>query len=404
MKAFLVSQVNQYIKRILSTDVLLSNLSIKGEISNLKYHGSGNVFFSLKDEKSKINGFISRENLTQIGYELEDGMEITGQGSIFLYDKNGSYSFNIRTVLVEGQGNLHMAFEKLKEKLKAEGLFEPKYKKALPAFPEKIVVMTSDTGAAVQDMIKTIKARNHLVDICIVPVQVQGPGAKEKIVESIEMVNAKALGQVILLGRGGGSLEDLWAFNEEQVARAIFNSEIPIVTGIGHETDTSISDYVADVRGLTPTAAAQLATPNVKQLESNVDQYFEESRSKIQGLLEKCTYQLKTHDIRVNQGNLLHKIDRLTHQARGKINECRDHLKKNLDEKTVHLASIEGTLESLNPERLYEVGYATVMNQQDKMIQSIKQLKIDEAINIQFKDGKSICTVKELIPKKDKRN
>ena len=229
VKPVKVSQLNGYISRVLQTDPLLGILSVIGEISNLKYHGSGHVFFSLKDEKSTVNCFLAAGNLRHIRYELAEGMEIIAHGYISVYQAGGRYSLNIRDIDVAGQGDLAAAFEKLKEKLAAEGLFDEAHKKPLPEYPKKIAVVTSETGAAVRDIIKIIKRRNDVTSVLVYPVLVQGPDAAPDIAAAIEDINRMDDIDIIITGRGGGSMEDLWAFNEEIVARSIYRSVIPVI-------------------------------------------------------------------------------------------------------------------------------------------------------------------------------
>ena len=264
VKPVKVSQLNGYIKRILQTDPILGNVSVVGEISNLKFHGSGHVYFSMKDEGSRLNCFLPSERAESLRYELSEGMEITASGYIYLYERGGSYSLNIRDIEVAGLGNLSIAFEKLKEKLGKEGLFDAEHKKEIPFFPEKIAVVTSESGAAIRDILKIIKNKNNYVDILIYPVLVQGPAAAGEIAEAICDINENCPDvDTIIVGRGGGAMEELWAFNEEIVARSIYNSNIPVISAVGHETDVTISDFVADRRAETPTAAANLAVPDL---------------------------------------------------------------------------------------------------------------------------------------------
>ena len=263
LKPVTVSQLNEYISRILSTDPLLGNISVKGEISNLKYHSSGHVYFSMIDDSSKINCFLPASYARNLNFQLGDGMEITVHGYINVYKKGGAYTLFIRTTEVSGEGNLSLAFELLKNKLEQEGLFDPAHKKRIPEFPRKVGVVTSATGAAVRDIIKIISSRTKLVDVTVFPVLVQGSEAAANMADTLDMINEKFRDiDVLILGRGGGSSEDLWAFNEEKLARAVYRSDIPIISAVGHETDFSICDFVADLRAETPTAAAEIAVPD----------------------------------------------------------------------------------------------------------------------------------------------
>ena len=262
-----VSQLNAYIKRILQSSPVLSNVTVIGEVSNLKFHSSGHVYFSLKDEKGKISCFLPADIAVSMDKSIEEGTEAVVTGYIYLYERGGSYSINVKTIEKSGTGNLAAEFEKLKKKLEAEGLFDRSAKKPLNPFPRRVAVVTSDTGAAVHDIIKIIRSRNRYVDILVCPVLVQGPSAASDISSMITELNEKCPDtDVIITGRGGGSMEELWAFNEESVARAIAASDIPVISAVGHETDFTIADFAADVRAETPTAAAVLAVPDINEL------------------------------------------------------------------------------------------------------------------------------------------
>ena len=235
LKPVTVSQLNSYIKRILQTDPILGNVSVRGEVSNLKFHGSGHVYFSLKDEKSRINCFLPSDRAVQIGRALQEGMEIIASGYIYLYERGGSYSLNVTDLEKAGQGELAIAFEKLKQKLAKEGLFDQEHKKLIPAFPHKVAIVTSETGAAVRDILKIIQKKNNCVDVLVYPVLVQGPGAPQQIADAIRDLSENYPDvDTIITGRGGGSMEELWAFNEEIVARSIYESKIPVISAVGH--------------------------------------------------------------------------------------------------------------------------------------------------------------------------
>ena len=270
LKPVKVSQLNSYIKRVLQTDPILGNVSVIGEVSNLKFHGSGHVYFSLKDENSKVNCFLP-SSLSHLADELREGTEITVNGYLYLYERGGSYSLNVRDIRIAGEGELAVRFEKLKKKLETAGYFDREHKKDIPAFPEKVAVITSDTGAAVRDILKIIKNRNDFTDILIYPVLVQGPDAAEDIASAIYDINENHRDvDTIITGRGGGSMEELWAFNEEMVAEAIYRSQIPVISAVGHETDFTIADFVADLRAETPTAAAVAAVPDTGALREGL--------------------------------------------------------------------------------------------------------------------------------------
>lgn len=270
LRALDISEANSYIKRILTNDPILYNLRVKGEISNFKVHSSGNVYLSLKDEKSKLNCIIFRSNYDK-SLNLDNGVKIIASGYISVYERDGAYQLYINEVEIEGIGNLYIEFNKLKEKLKKEGLFDTKYKKEIPKMPKSIGVVTSPTGAVIRDIINVTKRRFPKVDIKLYPVNVQGEKSAKDICEGIDFFNKIKNVDTIIVGRGGGSLEELWSFNEEIVAREIFKSKIPIISAVGHETDFTICDFVSDMRAPTPSAAAEIATPDLAEIYYRLD-------------------------------------------------------------------------------------------------------------------------------------
>ena len=271
-KAVSVSQLNRYIGRVLSTDPILSSLCVSGEISGLKRHSSGHWYFDLKDEESRIRCFLHAARAACLRYEIGEGMEVLVFGSVNVYEPGGYYSINVIDIQLEGEGALAAAFEKLKAKLAAEGLFDTARKRPLPAFPKRIGVVTSPTGAAVRDIITTVKRRDPLVSILLYPASVQGEGSAHQVCEGIRVLNEKFPDlDLIIVGRGGGSVQDLWTFNEESVARAVFASKMPVISAVGHEVDTVITDLAADVRAATPTAAAELAVPHIESIKDRIE-------------------------------------------------------------------------------------------------------------------------------------
>lgn len=270
-KYLTISQINKYIKNRFEQDENLNVVYLKGEISNFKNHTTGHLYFTLKDENSRILAVMFRNNASSLTFAPIDGMKVLVKGKISCYEANGNYQIYVNEMSEDGVGNLYLEFEKLKKKLYEKGLFDQNLKKPIPKFPKKIGVITATTGAAIRDIITTINRRYRLAEIIIFPCLVQGDGAKEDIVKNLTLASDYDL-DVIILGRGGGSIEDLWAFNEEIVAEAIYNSKIPIISAVGHEIDFTISDYVADLRAPTPTAAAELAVPNNIELISYIKQ------------------------------------------------------------------------------------------------------------------------------------
>ncbi len=397
IKPVKVSQLNGYIKRVLQTDPLLGNVSVIGEISNLKHHSTGHVYFTLKDETSKINCFLASNYLKDIRYELSDGIEIVVSGYIYLYERGGSYSLNVKEITIEGLGNLTVAFQKLKDKLSREGLFDEKYKKAIPFFPQKVAVITSQTGAAVRDIIKIIKSRNNIVDVLVYPCLVQGSGAAAEISKAIDEVN-RMFPEVdtIIVGRGGGSMEELWAFNEEIVARSIFTSKIPIISAVGHETDFTISDFVADKRAETPTAAAQLAAPDIAALKEYV-RNEKENLIHIMGRLIKymelqvANCSIETLSVSLNHRLFYHamKIDTL-HK------EMASALENRIGDWTGRLEKSKASLDALNPRNIMERGYAAILDTNGRMAGSVDRFSIGENLTAVMKDGKVDCEVADV--------
>ncbi len=387
-KPIKVSQLNSYIKRILQADPLLGSLSVTGEISNLKYHGSGHVYFSLKDENSRINCFLASDNARHIRYELSEGMEIIVNGYIYLYERGGSYSINVTDIEVAGAGALSTAFENLKNKLLDEGLFDEAHKKPLPAFPVNIAVVTSDTGAAVRDIVKIIKARNSMVNVYICPVLVQGPDAAADISSMIDELN-ETMPQLdlIITGRGGGSAEELWAFNEEAVARSIYNSDIPVISAVGHETDFTIADFVSDRRAETPTAAAVMAVPDIAQLKTYCSDTADMLDAGIDGYLRMKQMQLEAMDrssLTLQTENILQlyslKLDGFYTEITGSADNV-------IDANMNRIGSLRETLQNLNPQRIMAMGYFAVSDRNGRLLSSVSELDSDDKITITAGDG-----------------
>ena len=308
LRALEISEVNSYIKTVLINDAILYNLKVKGEISNFKVHSSGNVYLSLKDEKSKINCVIFKSNYDK-SLNLDNGSKIIANGYISLYERDGSYQLYINDIEVEGLGNLYIEFNKLKDKLSKEGLFDIKYKKPIPIIPKSIGVITSPTGAVIRDIINVIKRRYPKVKIKLYPVNVQGNQSKYDVCEGIKFFNEQNNVDTIIVGRGGGSIEELWSFNEEIVAREVFKSNIPIISAVGHETDFTICDFVSDMRAPTPSAAAEIATPNLVDLEYKLDNIKNRlnksvinqvyiDRNRVEYIFEKINNHLKSYTIK----------------------------------------------------------------------------------------------------------
>lgn len=378
-------------------DPLLGNVSVIGEISNLKYHSTGHVYFTLKDETSKINCFLAAEYLRELRYELSDGIEIVANGYIYLYERGGSYSLNVREISIEGVGNLTAAFERLKEKLSREGLFNEKYKKPIPFFPKKVAVITSETGAAVRDIIKIIKSRNNIVDVLVYPCLVQGPSAAADIANAIGEVN-RLFPEIdtIIVGRGGGSMEELWAFNEEVVARSIFASRIPVISAVGHETDFTISDYVADKRAETPTAAAQMAVPDISALKEYVENQKENLIHIMERLIKYMELRIKNNSIETLSGSMNHRMLIHAMKAETLYKEMSSSLGSLLGEWSSRTERLKASLDALNPRNIMDRGYAAILDGQGKLAGSVGRFKTGDNLTAVMRDGEIACKVVEL--------
>ena len=401
LKPVSVSRLNSYIKRILQSDPILGNVSVIGEISNLKYHSSGHVYFTLKDETSKISCFLSSDQRRHLRYELDNGMEIIASGYIYLYERGGSYSLNVNNIEISGLGDLQIAFQQLKDKLQREGLFDESYKKPLPVFPKKVAVVTSPTGAAVRDVISIISGRNQLVDVLVCPCLVQGPDAARDIARTIEAVNANFSDvDIMIVGRGGGSMEELWSFNEEIVARAIFLSKIPVISAVGHETDFTIADFVADRRAETPTAAAQMAVPDVRDLKFAVNDQKQKISSQLQRILRMAELKLQTCSPSRMKESLLMKTERAQRRMDSERLRLDTLLSQKIHRSEVRLLQLEQQLQLKNPSLILERGCGILYDEDGHSIRSVNDTKPGQQIRVRLSDGTLHCDVNEITPVK----
>ena len=394
LRALDISEANSYIKRILTNDPILYNLRVKGEVSNFKVHSSGNVYLSLKDEKSKLNCIIFRSNYDK-SLNLDNGVKIIASGYISVYERDGAYQLYINEVEIEGIGNLYIEFNKLKEKLKKEGLFDTKYKKEIPKMPKAIGIVTSPTGAVIKDIINVTKRRFPKVDIKLYPVNVQGERSAVDICEGIEFFNKMENVDTIIVGRGGGSLEELWSFNEEIVAREVFKSKIPIISAVGHETDFTICDFVSDMRAPTPSAAAEIATPDLSQIYYRLDNIRNRmnrslnnqvilDNEKLVNTFDKINNYMKNYIIR----DKVIQIDQIYY----KINF---RLEQNLETSKEKLSKKAAILHNLSPLATISRGYS-IVEKNNQVINSIEEVDINEDINITLKDGSLECNINKI--------
>ncbi len=411
-----VSDINRIIKYTIEGNEELRDVYIKGEISNIKYHSRGHLYFSLKDESSKINAVMFSYEKAGLNFEPKDGDSVLVHGRISVYEASGSYQIYVDNMEIDGIGNLYVLFEKLKKKLAEEGLFNPEHKKKIRRVPKKIAVITAPTGAAIRDIISTINKRFPITEIYVFPTLVQGEAAAENIVRAIEQANEYDDIDTIILGRGGGSIEDLWAFNEEIVARAIYKSRIPIISGVGHEIDFTISDFVADLRAPTPTGAAMLAVPDINEVKRYFETALERSNNAILNLLNSYTqtlFKYKTNYI-LNNPKALYEMkeqkldnlyDRLNNSIINKLDKCNhlfDKFKTNyiinnplvlLDGYKKEIEHLKVKAELLNPQNILDKGYSIVYKN-DKIIKDSNKLKENDEIKIVVKKGKITASVK----------
>ena len=387
-KPIKVGQLNNYIGRVLKTDPILGNVAVVGEISNLKFHSSGHVYFSLKDETSKINCFLSSSNLEMITCPIEEGMEVIAYGFISVYERGGYYSLNIRDMEVNGEGQLAIQFEKLKAKLEKEGLFAVENKKPLPAFPEKIAVVTAETGAAVRDIIRTIKNKNDYVDILVYPVLVQGPAAAADIAGAIDALNREHKDvDIIITGRGGGSMEELWAFNEEIVARSIFASQIPVISAVGHETDFTIADFTADFRAATPTAAAELAVPDTEELRLYLKDMSEALADDLKQNIELRKTQLAALDPAAFASGIRTKIGYEQMNADRILEAMGENVTGRLASARERIELLKAVIDAADPKAVLTRGYSLVTNDDGDIIRGTDQIEIGQTVHIETGAG-----------------
>ena len=381
-----VSQLNSYVKGVLDRDENLAHVFVTGEISNYKAHYSGHLYMTVKDETASIKAVMFAGNASKLRFKPENGMKILAFGTVSLFLRDGSYQLYINDMQPDGVGALNIAFEQLKKKLEAEGLFRQEHKKPLPECPQKIGVVTSSTGAAVQDIFNVLKRRFPVAEVVLRPCQVQGEGAAEDIAKAIYEFNKLNAADVLIVGRGGGSIEDLWAFNEEIVARAVFASRIPVISAVGHETDYTICDFVADLRAPTPSAAAECAVPDMFELKANLvslrQHIFSLIRNKMnieRSSLSSFEKRLALRDPVTNINEQRKELVYLTEKLSILTNSI-------LEDNKSKISALAGKLDALSPLSVISRGYALV-EKDDKPVTKVKDLKKDDVISIKLSDG-----------------
>ena len=382
-----VTEVNRYIKDKVATDEFLNNVFIKGEISNFKHHYTGHMYFTLKDENSLIKCIMFKSFAATLKFVPKDGMKVVAYGSVAVYEKDGVYQLYCKSMKEDGVGDLYAKYEELKRKLTLEGLFDEKHKKRIPFMPKVIGVLTSNTGAVIRDIINVSTRRNPNVNIRLYPVAVQGDGAGNKIADGIKFMNENKLADVLIVARGGGTIEDLWPFNEEVVARAIYDSEIPVISAVGHETDFTIADFVADLRAPTPSAAAELAVTNIEDLENTILSYKNrlkialQKKTEIMRLrYEKCMSSRFYKDPYQLLNDYYIFIDK-------KVKSIENSAIQKLKDAKINAARVITKLDTLSPLKTLTRGYSIIADENNNVISSAKKLKSGDIINLRFKDG-----------------
>ncbi len=392
-----VSQLNRYIKMNFDADENLANIFISGEISNFTNHyRTGHLYFTLKDDSAAVRAVMFNSSAKRLKFMPEDGMKVIARGRVSVYEASGQYQLYVDDMQPDGVGALNLAYEQLKEKLQKEGLFSELHKKPLPPYPEKVGVITSPTGAAVRDIINVLGRRFSYAEIVFCPVLVQGDGAHLQLTDAVNLFNSERAADVIIIGRGGGSIEDLWEFNDEGLARAVYNSEIPVISAVGHETDFTICDFVADMRAPTPSAAAELAVPDANELQYalsalknrmflNVSSGIADRRSRLEYLTSKGV--LKSPDEMLS--NRSQRLDTA-------FSKMLSSYENRIGGKKVEFISAATALSKLDPMSVLMRGFAFVSDKNGKNVYSSQALEKGDKINVRFHDGSAVCEVKEI--------
>lgn len=392
---YTVKQVNSYIKNMFTQDFMLNRIYVKGEVSNCKYHTSGHIYFSLKDESGTIACVMFAGQRGGLSFHMREGQQIIVLGSVNVYERTGSYQLYAQEIRLDGEGTLYEKYQMLKQELEEMGMFAPEYKKAIPRYAKRIGVVTAPTGAAVRDIMNISARRNPYVQLLLYPAQVQGEGAKESIVRGIRMLEAKNV-DVIIVGRGGGSIEDLWAFNDECVARAIFDCQVPVISAVGHETDVTIADYVADLRAPTPSAAAELAVWDYRQLQGYLDECRLRMNRSMTGTIRINRLRLKELDVRLSYLHPRHKLQDQQQRLIELEEELRTLMRDRVKEARHRLAIQIEKLNGLSPVRKLNQGFAYVEEADGGVVKSIRQVEKGDELTVYVTDGLIHTSVKAV--------
>ena len=391
-----VGQVNTYIKNMFAQDFMMQHIYIKGEVSNCKYHSSGHIYFTMKDATGALNAVMFAGYRRGLKFTMKEGDNVIVTGSVEIYERDGKYQLYAREIELDGAGNLYLRFEALKQELEEMGMFAPEYKKTIPRFARRIGVVTAPTGAAVQDIRNIAARRNPYVQLILYPALVQGEGAAASIVNGIRALDAMGL-DVLIVGRGGGSIEDLWAFNEEIVARAIFECNTPVISAVGHETDTTIADYVADMRAPTPSAAAELAVFDYRTVKEQITGLYRRLSGNMEQKIKFTGMQIRQMESRLHRLSPESRMREKRMYTAGLEQKIEQLMQKRLAEKRHEVAIFAERMERLSPLRKLSGGYAYVTDSKEKALLCVSQVDRGDEVTIQLLEGKIKAEVTEVI-------
>lgn len=396
-----VTQVNLYIKNMFIRDYTLNNIYVKGEVSNCKYHTSGHIYFTLKDGQGQIACVMFAGQRSGLKFQMKEGQSVIALGSISVYERDGKYQLYAKEIILDGSGYLYEKYEQLKKSLEKEGLFDHDHKKPIPAFAKKVGIVTAKTGAALQDIINISTRRNPYVQLILYPAQVQGDGAAATVVKGIKTLDKLGV-DTIIVGRGGGSIEDLWAFNEEIVARAIYECNTPVISAVGHETDTTIADFVSDLRAPTPSAAAELAVYDIKTYNADLETLNRTFNYQMQKKIIWVRNRLKQLSMKLEYTSPIYQV----RQKRQNLMDIEQRLNKLIEiiltKKKHQLEIYAEKLEGLSPLKKLSKGYALVVNSSNEVMNRLEKAKVGEMLQISVTDGDVMARVEELIKKERK--
>ena len=395
-KVLSITQINEYIRSKMDADTLLNSVAVLGEISNYKVYPSGHHYFTLKDEGAALKCVMFKGSAIRLRFRPENGMKVIAMGKISVFPRDGAYQLYCTAMAMDGVGDLHAAFEQLKAKLGAQGLFDPDHKKALPKYPGTIGIITSSAGAAVHDMLRILRKRYPLTKVRLLPVRVQGVEAPGEIVAAIRYANHHKLADLLIVGRGGGSIEDLWAFNDERVAYAIYESQIPVISAVGHEPDVTISDFVADLRAATPSNAAELAVPDQESLRQTLDSMLESMAFSLQRQLKGARQHLNT----LASSSALQSPDAYLRQRREMLSATTNRLiaaqSHGIAVKKQRFVALTSKLDAMSPLKVLTRGYAMTQREDGSLLKSVKSVSVGESILVSLQDGVVTAQVSDI--------